>query len=424
MARRLLSVWALLLGSAFLLFAGGVNGLILPVRGEIEGFSAATLGLLGTGWAIGYVGGCLLTPALVAKVGHIRSFSVMCALAAITVLMALIFLTPWVWIPLRAISGFCFAGAAMIVESWLSERSDSKSRGKVFGFYTMINLAAMTAGQMVITLGDASGYLFFVVAAMVYCLALLPTALTASDTPAALVSVKLDMKALWRNSPIAVFAILMVGISNATFGTLAVVYGAQAGLSITEIALFASIPILAGALAQVPVGILSDKFDRRIVLIGTAGIAILADMVFVFSGIAAPWAILAMSGVFGAAVFAMYPVIIAHASDHAAPGTFIQVSGGLLLVFGIGSIIGPTIAGFAMTSFGNSSLFVITGVSHLLLIAFAAMRLRVRAAVAQDDKVAFQAAPLPRSTTPETAVLAENDGAHSPVELKTQGKES
>lgn len=419
MVRGLLPVWALLLGSAFLLFAGGVNGLILPVRGEIEGFSAATLGLLGTGWAIGYVGGCLLTPALVAKVGHIRSFSVMCALAAITVLMALIFLTPWVWIPLRAISGFCFAGAAMIVESWLSERSDSKSRGKVFGFYTMINLAAMTAGQMVITLGDASGYLFFVVAAMVYCLALLPTALTASDTPAALVSVKLDMKALWRNSPIAVFAILMVGISNATFGTLAAVYGTQAGLSITEIALFASIPILAGALAQVPVGILSDKFDRRIVLIGIASIAISADMVFVFSGISASWAILTVSGVFGAAVFAMYPVIIAHASDHAAPGTFIQVSGGLLLVFGIGSIIGPTIAGFAMTSFGNSSLFAITGVSHLMLIAFAAMRLRVRAAVAQDDKVAFQAAPLPRSTTPETAVLAESDDAHSPSEPKT-----
>lgn len=416
MVRGLLPVSALLLGSAFLLFAGGVNGLILPVRGEIEGFSATSLGLLGTGWAIGYVAGCLLTPALVAKVGHIRSFSVMCALAAITVLMALIFLTPYIWIPLRAISGFCFAGAAMIVESWLNERSDSASRGKVFGFYTMINLAAMTAGQMVITLGDASGYLFFVVAAMVYCLALLPTALTASATPTALVSVKLDLLGLWRNSPIAVFAILMVGISNATFGTLAAVYGARAGLSIAETALFASIPILAGALAQVPVGILSDKFDRRKVLMGTAAIAVLADLVFVFSGISTPWAILAMSGVFGASVFAMYPVIVAHASDHAAPGTFIQVSGGLLLVFGIGSIIGPTVAGFAITSFGNNSLFAVTGAAHVLLLGFAALRLRKRAAVAPEEKVAFQAAPLPRSTTPETAVLAKKEDQKPPVD--------
>ena len=409
MVKGLLPVLALLLGSAFLLFAGGVNGLILPIRGELEGFTAASLGLLGTGWAIGYVAGCLLTPALVAKVGHIRSFSVMCALAAITVLMALIILTPWIWILLRAISGFCFAGAAMIVESWLNERSDSTSRGRVFGIYTMINLAAATAGQMVITLGDASGYLFFVVAAMVYCLALLPTALTASATPTALVNVKLDLSGLWRNSPIAVFAILMVGISNATFGTLAAVYGARAGLSITQIALFASIPILAGALAQIPIGILSDKYDRRIVLIVTACIAVVADAIFVFSGLSAPWAILAMSAVFGASVFTMYPLIVAHASDHAAPGTFIQVSGGLLLVFGIGSIIGPTIAGFAMTSFGNSSIFAITGFAHTLLIGFAVLRLRSRAPVAQEEKATFQAAPLARSTTPETAVLADRE---------------
>jgi MFS family permease len=407
MVRGLLPVSALLLGSAFLLFGGGMNGLILPVRGEVEGFTAASLGLLGTGWAIGYVAGCLLTPSLVAKVGHIRSFSVMCALAAITVLMALIFLTPYIWIPLRAISGFCFAGAAMIVESWLIERSDSGSRGKIFGFYTMINLAAMTAGQMVIPLGDASGFLLFVVAAIVYCLALLPTAMTATATPAALVSVRLNMRHLWRNSPIAVFAILMVGISNATFGTLAAVYGARAGLSITEIALFASIPILAGALTQVPVGILSDKYDRRAVLMGTASVAVLADLVFVFSGISSPWAILAMAGVFGASVFAMYPVIVAHASDHAAPGTFIEVSGGLLLVFGIGSIIGPTVAGFAMTSFGNNSLFVVTGVAHILLLGFAALRLKISPAVAPNEKVAFQATPLPLSTTPETAVLAD-----------------
>ena len=152
---------ALLSGSAFLLFAGGVNALILPVRGEIEGFTAASLGLLGTGWAIGYVAGCLRTPALVAKVGHIRAFGVMCALAAITVLLSLLVMTPWVWVPLRGISGFCFAGAAMIVESWLNERVDAGSRGRVFGVYTMVNLAATTAGQMVVDMRTLESVLFF-----------------------------------------------------------------------------------------------------------------------------------------------------------------------------------------------------------------------------------------------------------------------
>jgi MFS family permease len=413
----LLPLTALLTGSAFLLFAGGVNSLILPVRGEMEGFSAASLGLLGTGWALGYVAGCLRTPALVARVGHIRAFGAMCALAAIAVLLSLVLISPWVWIPVRALSGFCFAGAAMIVESWLNERADAKSRGKVFGIYTMVNLAATTAGQMVLTLGDASGYFFFVLAAMVYCLALLPTAISATSTPRPLTQVSLDLGKLWRNSPIAVFAVLMVGVSNASFATLAAVYGARIGLSLGDIALFASIPILAGAASQLPVGVVSDRMDRRKVLVAVTGLAILADALFLFSGLTQPLAVLALSAIFGATVFAMYPVIVAHASDHAEPGTFIQVSGGLLLVFGIGSIIGPTVAGFAMTSFGARTLFAVTGGAHALLLLFALVRLRVAPAVAAPDKVAFQSKPLARSSTPETAALAAGDEeseAHHP----------
>lgn len=406
MIRGLLPLTALLMGSAFLLFAGGVNALILPVRGEAEGFTAASLGLLGTGWAIGYVAGCLRTPALVARVGHIRAFGAMCAIAAIAVLLSLVLITPWVWIPVRALSGFCFAGAAMIVESWINERTDATSRGRVFGIYTMVNLAATTAGQMVLTLGDANGYFFFVLAAMVYCLALLPTAISATSTPKPLTTVSLNLRGLWKNSPIAFFAILMVGVSNAAFGTLAAVYAARIGLTLGDIALFASIPILAGAAAQIPVGVASDKFDRRVVLILIAVVALVSDALFVFGGFTSPWVNMAVVGLFGATVFSMYPVIVAHASDHAEPGTFIQVSGGLLLVFGIGSIVGPTIAGFAMTSYGASSLFAVTGVSHILLVLFALLRLRYASPVAAEKKGSFQVSPMARVSTPETAALA------------------
>lgn len=405
MVKSLLPLTALLMGSAFLLFAGGINALILPVRGEAEGFTAASLGLLGTGWAIGYVAGCLRTPPLVARVGHIRAFGAMCAIAAIAVLLSLVLITPWVWIPVRALSGFCFAGAAMIVESWLNERADASSRGRIFGIYTMVNLAATTAGQMVLTLGDATGYFFFVLAAMVYCLALLPTAISATTTPRPLTQVSLNLRDLWKNSPIAFFAVLMVGVSNASFGTLAAVYGARIGLSLAEIALFASIPILAGAAIQIPVGIASDRLDRRKVLIGITVFALLADILFLFIGTTNPTIILSLSALFGATVFAMYPVIVAHANDHAEPGTYIQVSGGLLLVFGLGSIVGPTIAGVAMTTFGAVSLFAVTGAAHVLLILFAIWRLRHAPAVAEENKVAFKANPLARASTPETAAL-------------------
>ena len=406
MIRSLLPLTALLTGSAFLLFAGGVNGLILPIRGEAEGFTAASLGLLGTGWAIGYVAGCLRTPAMVARVGHIRAFGAMCAIAAIAVLLSLVLITPWVWIPVRALSGFCFAGAAMIVESWLNERSDAASRGRVFGIYTMVNLAASTAGQMVLTLGDANGYFFFVLAAMVYCLALLPTAISATTTPRPLTQVSLDLGSLWKNSPIAVFAVLMVGISNAAFGTLAAVYAARIGLSLSDIALFASIPILAGAASQIPVGIASDRFDRRSVLLAVTLLAVVADSLFFLTGVSQPWAVLLLAALFGATVFAMYPVIVAHANDHAAPGSFIQVSGGLLLVFGIGSIFGPTVAGFVMTTFGASTLFAVTGTAHVLLVLFTLVRLWVAPAVATEDKVTFQMKPMARASTPETVALA------------------
>ncbi|MEO0485480.1 MAG: MFS transporter [Pseudomonadota bacterium] len=406
MTRNLLPLAALLMGSAFLLFAGGVNGLILPIRGELEGFSAASLGFLGTGWAVGYVLGCLRTPALVARVGHIRAFGAMCALAGIAVLVSLIFLTPWVWIPVRALSGFCFAGAAMVVESWLNERADAASRGRIFGVYTMVNLAATTAGQLVITLGDPSGYLFFVLAAIVYSTALLPTAISATTTPNPLTTVSLNLPALWRNSPIAVFAVLMVGVSNAAFGTLAAVYAARLGMELSQIALFAAIPILAGALVQVPVGIASDRMDRRVVLVAVALVAICADALFLFSGVTAPVLVLAIGALFGATVFAMYPIIVAHANDHASPGTFIQVSGGLLLVYGIGSIIGPTVAGVVMSEYGARYLFAVTGVAHILLILFALVRLRFAPAVAAEDKGTFKVAPFAKATTPETATLS------------------
>ncbi len=409
MTRPLLSIATLLLGSALLLFAGGMNALLLPVRGSAEGFSATALGLLGTGWAIGYVSGCILTPRLVGRVGHIRSFSVMCALAAIAVLLSLLMLHPAAWLPLRAVSGFCFAGAAMIVESWLSERCEASARGRVFGVYTMVNLAATTAGQMVLTLGSTAGYAFFVLAAVVYCAALVPTAISSSAAPNPLVSVRLDLPRLWRNSPVAVAGCFLVGVSNAAFGTLAAVYADRVGLVLTTIALFASIPILAGAAAQVPVGWLSDRMDRRRVLLGLGIVAVAADLAFVLLAPDTRGMNLILAALFGASVFAMYPVILAHANDHAPDGQFIQTSGGLLLVFGLGSIIGPLVAGIAMGQLGETGLFMTSLGAHLALVLFTLARMALRGAVPAADKAAFVMTPPTRAMTPETAAMASDD---------------
>lgn len=418
MIKNLLPISALLLGSALLLFAGGTNSLILPVRGTAEGFSAFSLGLLGTGWAIGYVAGCILTPVLVGRVGHIRAFTVMAALAAVAILLSLVLLMPPAWIPLRALSGFCFAGAAMIVESWLSERTDAKSRGKVFGAYTMVNLVASTAGQMALTLAPTDEYFFFVTGAVFYCLALVPVAITSSTSPKPLVKVRLDVRALWRNSPVAVVAILLIGFSNSAFGTLAAVYADRIGLTLNAVAFFASVPILAGAVAQIPVGFLSDRMDRRRVLVGITFLALVADLAFILLAPEGRMANLILASVFGAAIFAMYPVVLAHANDHAAEGSGIQTSGGLLLIFGIGSIAGPLIAGLGMSSFGASGLFMTTVGAHVLMLAYAVWRISVSAPPTDEEKGSFVLAPPGKALTPETAAFSSGGSADVPTEAE------
>jgi MFS family permease len=199
----------------------------------------------------------------------------------------------------------------------------------------------------------------------------------------------------------------MIGISNGTFGALAPVYADRIGLDLTTIVLFCSLPILAGAASQIPVGRASDRFDRRKVLVFLAVVALAANSIFLFMQPETAAANILIGSMLGAAIFAMYPIVVAHANDHAAPGQYIRTSGGLLMVFGIGSIIGPFIGGLAITLFGPMGLFWTILAAHLLMTVFSLWRMGQRAQVDADDKASFQNAPLARNTTPETEVLAD-----------------
>ncbi|MEX0853230.1 MAG: MFS transporter, partial [Bauldia sp.] len=191
MAFQLVTVASLLLGSAFLLIAGGLHGLLLPIRGMIESFTTAELGLLGSGWAVGFIGGCLLVPAMVRRVGHIRSYGALASVSAVTILLNLLIIAPLPWILLRALSGFCFAGAAMIVESWLNERASRENRGTIFSVYQIVNFAASTSGQFLLAFVPSTDHFAFVLGAIFYCLAILPTALSTAATPQPLKTTRL-----------------------------------------------------------------------------------------------------------------------------------------------------------------------------------------------------------------------------------------
>ncbi len=405
MTRQLVPIFAIMLGSAFLMLAGGINGLVLPIRGSMEDFPTFSLGLLGTGWAIGFIAGCIQTPKLVRRVGHVRTFGLVAALSVIAVLLQVLLVEPFTWILLRGVTGFCFAAGAMIVESWLNERTENQFRGRIFGIYTMVNLGATTAGQMVIPLADSTSFTLFVVAAIFYSMALVPTAVSTAAAPKPLVETGLDLKALFRNSPIALLASLLIGISNSSFGTLGAVFGEMIDLDITTIALMMSLPILAGALFQIPVGYFSDKMDRRVVLVIIMAIAVLVDVFMVVAMPRDPLVILAAMSIFGAMIYSAYPVIIAHASDHAAPGSFIKVSGGLLLMYGIGGVIGPVLSGALMSVMPEQGLFIITLITHLAIIAYGIWRINRNEAVREEKKSEFVNMVPGRFATPETSAL-------------------
>jgi len=428
-----IKIYALFLGSALLMFGGGLQGLLLSVRGAEEDFSLLALGLIGTGWSVGFVAGSIAVPLIVAKVGHIRAFSVMAAIGTITILLNLLWINDVGWIVLRALSGFCFAGAAMIVESWLNEVADNRSRGTIFSIYVTINMAASTIGQLAISITGTAGYIPFVVGAISFICAVLPTALTSSPQPRPLTSARLDIGLLYRTSPVAAIAAFSCGMANGAFGTLAPFYGYEQGLDAGGIALLFAIAAILGAVAQIPAGRLSDRIDRRLVLIGLAGFAALVGALTVLIDPAAGWPMFVLFAAYGFAANPLYAIAVAHANDFARDGDFAKIAGGMLLILGVGLAIGPAVASLIMGAWNPVGLFVVTATFHGALACTAYLRMRVRKGPDVSERAPFQ--PMSdKQVTPESFALdprADSDAADIPVEheapvpeelIETQGE--
>lgn len=400
-----IKIYALFIGSALLMFGGGLQGLLLSVRGAEEEFSLMALGLIGTGWSVGFVAGSILVPMLVKKVGHIRAFSVMASVGTITILLNLLWINDIGWIVLRVFSGFCFAGAAMIVESWLNEVADNKSRGTIFSVYTTINMVASTAGQLAMSVTGVAGYVPFVIGAISFICAVLPSAMTSSPQPRPLQSARLDIRLLYRTSPVAVIASFSVGMANGTFGTLAPVYGLRQGMDAAGIAFLFALTALVGAVAQIPFGRLSDRIDRRIVMIALSCIAALTGIIMVLFNPPGGFFLYLLFGIYGFSAYPIYAIAVAHANDFAKDGDFAAVAGGMLLILGTGLALGPAIAAVVMNVYQPVGLFVVTASFHGALAVVAFMRMKIRPIRDELGRVRFRPMPSDRGATPETVAL-------------------
>ena len=391
MLRTLASVTPLLVGVAILLTGQGLQGTLLPVRANLEGFSTLSVGLMGGAYFFGFTLGCLRGSALLRRVGHIRVFAAMTAAASAVPLLHGLWVETWLWWLLRAVTGYCFAVLYVVIESWLNEQSTNETRGAVFSAYTLITLTVLAVGQQMLLLYDPQQMYLFAIASALVSIAAIPVVLSAAPTPPPVEqTVRMDLRRLFRISPAGALGCLASGLANGSFWALAPVFVAGYSMDVSLVAWFMTAAVLGGALGQWPLGFWSDRVDRRWVIGFAALTGLLAGLVIaLFYSVLNPLALMALSAAWGAVAFPLYAISVAHTNDHARAGEYVMISSGLLLMYGIGAIVGPFIAPAVMGLVGARGLYLHTATIHLLLLGYIVFRFTKRISAPEEEHRPF-----------------------------------
>lgn len=390
------TLFALLLGYALMQIGNTLQGTLLSVRGSLEQFTPTEIGAVGAAFWGGIVIGSLYAGRVIQQVGHTRTFAALAAVAASTALFHLLVISPAVWIAARALTGFCFAGLFIAVESWLNASVTAQTRGQVLSVYGMTGLIAGIGGQMLLPAGDPHGYRLFCFVAILICLALVPTALSRATAPAHAVSdTKINLMQLYRQSPFGVVAAVLCGVTTSSFFALGPIWAQERGLDTVDIAVFMACGTLGGFATTYPLGWLSDRIDRRHVIIGASGMAaaILLVLLHFVSETVPVWLVFVYVAIFGGSVIPTYSIVTAHVNDMVKPGEFVAAAGGLLILQGVGATIGPVISGMAMTEFGRRGLLYVVVIAQALMAIWGAYRSLQRAAPPTEDKETFVPEP-------------------------------
>ncbi len=390
MKNALAPVATLLVGVSILLTGLGLQGTLLPVRASLESFTTLAIGIMGAAYFLGFTLGCLKGGELVKSVGHVRVFLAMTALGSASPLIHGLILEPIAWSFLRFLTGFCFAVLFVVIESWLNERSNNEDRGIVFSTYVMITLTVIAAGQMLTLLYDPVGLELFIIASVLVSLGAVPVALSKSQTPEQPTEVEVNLKKLFRLSPAGAVGCLGAGLANGAFWSLAPIFTTSVSNNPSLAAWFMTATVFGGAMAQWPIGYISDKIGRRkaLALSAVLGVAISAA-ILLFSSELGIFGINLLGAAWGFCAFPMYAVAIAHANDYAEPEDYVMVSSGLLLLFGAGAIAGPFFASAVISQTGGIGLYVWTGIVHAILALYVLIRVIRRESVPLEQHIAF-----------------------------------
>ncbi len=399
MTAAIAQIGALLLSVVLLLMGNGLHSTLVPMRAQIEHFSPTSIGLIGSAYFAGFVLGCLWCPSIVRRVGHIRSFAALAALTSAVVLVHPLLLHPGTWIGLRLLTGFCFAGLYAVIESWLNEQATNENRGQVLSIYQIVNFGALICGQFLLNAADPAGLSIFSFVAILVALSVLPVTVGATHSPLPIARVRISLRWLYDMSPVGVLGCLTVGLANGAFWALAPAFAQQSGLNISETASFMAVTILGGLVFQWPLGRLSDRMDRRHVIAGVCiASALAAAGVVVAAMLQHANSMLLLAFIFGGFTFPLYSLCVAHANDFAPSDSFFEVSGGLLLTYGIGAVFGPAIASLLITAIAPPALYGFIGAVYVAVAGLIVGCIRQHPRLPVEEMVRFRGVP---RTTPE-----------------------
>jgi MFS family permease len=405
--------WALFCGLALIMVGNGLNGAVLGLRSEAEGFGLGVSGLVMASYFAGFLAGTSFTERALRAVGHIRVFAALASTASSAVLVHTVIVDPIVWSLMRFVFGACMAGLYVVVESWLNDLSTNATRARLLAVYMVVSMGSLGVGQLMLNVADPSGFSLFVLASVLVSMALVPVTLSASSAPPLVVPEPMNLRALVRVVPSGVFSSFCVGAALGTLLALGAVYGSAVGMSPARISVFLAAPMVASVLSQWPIGLAADRFPRRAVMIAVAVVAAAAAASLLVMPDGSNGAIVAMF-VVGAAGYPLYSLTIAYSMDWLPQEQMMGASAALVRINGVGSLVGPLVTAGLMAAFSPHMYFVMLCGAHALIAVFLGYRALVRDALPMERQRRYVA--FPARATAAAAALARRSrvGAAGP----------
>ncbi len=374
-------------GVTLLQLANTLLSVVLPLTLALKGYSGTTAGLVITGYGLGFLAGCLVAPRLIRSVGHIRAFAVLAAICSVTSMVFAASQFVLLWFVLRVAMGFCQAGLFTVVEGWLSAAAPAKSRGGILSFYLVATKFAIVGGQLVLSQLDTTSLIWFEIAGAIFTLSLIPVALTTSPQPPPSRLEVLGPRALYRIAPAAVVGCIGSGLLNSALLGLTPVYGTKLGLAPSMVVWLLTAFQLGSFFCQWPLGRLSDRVDRRLVIVACVAAVAGLSIATALTGLGA--ALLPLYFLLGGSALTFYAVAVAHAADFAEADQMVGVSSSLLLAWAAGAALGPSLAAPFIDLIGPEGLFTYSFLVAAGLAAFVLWRMTRRAARPADAKDGF-----------------------------------